>query len=58
VTGVWRARTVLAAVLPRLLVPGLLVLGLLVLGGCGKKGAPSPPGPQDQVTWPRIYPTH
>lgn len=34
------------------------VLGVLALGGCGKKGAPSPPGPPDQITWPRVYPTH
>jgi hypothetical protein len=25
---------------------------------CGKKGFPSPPGPGDQVTYPRVYPTH
>lgn len=31
---------------------------VLLIAGCGKKGAPSPPGPPDQVTWPRVYPTH
>lgn len=40
---------------------GLLAatLGLslsLGLSGCGKKGAPSPPGPADQIHYPRIYP--
>jgi hypothetical protein len=30
----------------------------LLISGCGKKGAPSPPGPPSQVTWPRVYPTH
>lgn len=33
-----------------------LVLGLLV--ACGKKGPPSPPGPPNQITYPRSYPTH
>jgi hypothetical protein len=31
-------------------------LGLLV--ACGKKGAPTPPGPSDKVTYPKTYPTH
>jgi len=36
----------------------LLVLALvLAVGACGKKGPPTPVGPPDQVTWPRIYPT-
>jgi len=35
----------------------LLVLSMLALGGCGKKGPTSPPGPPDQITWPRTYPT-
>jgi predicted small lipoprotein YifL len=29
-----------------------------VLAGCGKEGAPNPPGPADQVTYPKLYPTH
>jgi len=29
---------------------------VLALAGCGKRGDPSPPGPADQVTWPRTYP--
>lgn len=28
----------------------------LGLSGCGKKGAPSPPGPADEIHYPRIYP--
>ena len=31
---------------------------VLAVGGCGKKGSPSPPGPPDQITYPRAYPTH
>lgn len=34
------------------------LLGLIVLTACGKKGPPEPAGPPDQITWPRIYPTH
>ena len=32
-----------------------LLIGLLA--GCGKKGAPDPPGPPDKVTYPKTYPT-
>jgi predicted small lipoprotein YifL len=34
-----------------------LLVALAVMAGCGKKGPPDPPGPQDQVTYPKIYPT-
>ena len=34
------------------------VLALALLAGCGKKGSPIPPGPPDQVIFPRAYPTH
>ena len=30
----------------------------LALAGCGKKNAPGPPGPPDQVTYPRSYPAY
>jgi predicted small lipoprotein YifL len=33
-----------------------LLLGALV-AGCGKKGPPTPPGPAEQVTYPKVYPT-
>ncbi len=35
--------------------PALLCVSVCA---CGKKGFPSPPGPGDQVIYPRIYPTH
>ncbi len=36
----------------------LLLLAVTGLAGCGKRGAPAPPGPPDQVTYPRIYPAY
>lgn len=36
----------------------LLLLAALTLAACGKKGAPSPYGPPDQVTYPRTYPAY
>lgn len=36
----------------------LVLLAVLILASCGKKGSPSPPGPPDQITFPRSYPTH
>lgn len=41
---------------PVLMLAAVLAMTLLV--GCGKKGPPSPPGPADQITWPRTYPTY
>ena len=32
-----------------------LVLAVAITA-CGKKGPPLPPGPADQVTYPRLYP--
>lgn len=36
----------------------ILALGALalLLAACGKVGPIQPPGPPDQVTWPRVYP--
>jgi predicted small lipoprotein YifL len=34
------------------------LLGMAALAACGKKGPPSPPGPPNEITWPRVYPTH
>lgn len=30
----------------------------LALAGCGKRGAPQPPGPADQVSYPKVYPAY
>ncbi len=35
----------------------LALLAGLLLTGCGRKGAPSPPGPASDVTYPQNYPT-
>jgi predicted small lipoprotein YifL len=35
----------------------LLAVLALLLGGCGRKGWPSAPGPADQITYPKVYPT-
>ncbi len=39
----------------RIVVAALLLLGL---AACGKKGSPHAPGPPDQITFSRSYPTH
>ena len=36
----------------------VLLLVVLTLACCGKKGPPDPPGPPNEITWPRMYPTH
>lgn len=37
------------------------LLGLLLLAGtlaaCGRMGPVRPPGPAEEVTWPRVYPS-
>jgi len=33
------------------------MLAALMLAGCGRKGAPSPPGPASAVIYPHIYPS-
>ena len=30
-----------------------VLLGTVMLAACGTKGPPDPPGPPDQITWPR-----
>jgi predicted small lipoprotein YifL len=37
----------------------MVCLAALALGlaGCGKRGSPSPPGPANEVTYPKVYPT-
>lgn len=33
------------------------VLAVLLVAGCGKKGAPSSPGPQEEIAFPKQYPS-
>ena len=35
---------------------GLTLLAALALAACGRVGPPRPPGPPDQITYPRAYP--
>lgn len=35
-----------------------LLLLALALAACGRKGAPSPPGPPNEVIYPRTYPAY
>ena len=36
----------------------VLVLAALVpLAACGKRGGPVPPGPANELMYPRVYPT-
>jgi predicted small lipoprotein YifL len=37
--------------------PALLLVALLMLAACGKKGPPTPPGPPNEIIYPRTYPT-
>jgi len=34
-----------------------VLVALVLLAACGKKGAPSAPGPADEVRYPRTYPS-
>ncbi len=33
------------------------LIALVLLASCGKKGAPSAPGPAAEITYPRSYPS-
>jgi len=35
-----------------------LAVALVLLAACGRKAGPVPPGPPDQVTYPRSYPAY
>ena len=35
----------------------LMALALTLLVACGKKGAPSAPGPKDEIIYPKTYPS-
>ena len=34
----------------------LAAMVLLALAGCGRKGSPSPPGPPNDINYPKGYP--
>jgi predicted small lipoprotein YifL len=36
---------------------GPLLLALVLLASCGKKGSPNAPGPANEITYPRTYPS-
>ena len=36
---------------------GVTMITTLLLAACGKAGSPHAPGPSDQITYPKIYPT-
>ncbi len=40
-----------------LLLAALLVVPL-ALSACGKKASPTPPGPANEITYPRPYPAY
>ncbi len=31
---------------------------VMLLASCGKKGPPDPPGPPNEIIWPKVYPAH
>jgi predicted small lipoprotein YifL len=35
----------------------ILLLAVLALAACGRVGDIRPPGPPEQATWPRTYPS-
>jgi predicted small lipoprotein YifL len=36
----------------------LALLAVLTLAGCGRRGAPTPPGPASAVIFPHVYPAN
>ncbi len=34
----------------------LCLVAVLALGACGRYGPPRPPGPREEITYPRSYP--
>jgi predicted small lipoprotein YifL len=36
----------------------ILLAAACLLAACGKKGPNEPPGPQDKIIWPKLYPAN
>lgn len=34
-----------------------MLIASMLLAGCGKKGSPNAPGPANEVSYPRTYPS-
>ncbi len=37
--------------------PALFLVALIALAACGKKGSPVPPGPGNEIVFPKQYPS-
>jgi len=35
----------------------VLLIALVLLAACGKKGSPNSPGPANEISYPRAYPS-
>jgi len=36
----------------------VILMTALALAGCGRRGAPSPPGPASDIVYPHVYPAN
>lgn len=41
----------------RAVLVALALAALVSVAACGKRGGPVPPGPANEITYPRVYPT-
>lgn len=56
VQGAERWRRTIAGSSPAMTI-GVAFLALTLLAACGKKGGPVPPGPANEIVYPRTYPS-